>query len=126
MILYNLIASLVFFIIPNNFCQCETPQEKEEFNSSKYVFKGQLIKYEVSKSDRDLAIITFKVLEHYKKSDKPDIIKFEINNKKRVWTSCDTEVEVGEIWKVYTSEYNGRLTFGEMCSNTKRLGKKTI
>lgn len=73
--------------------------------------------------------MTFKVTKHYKNSDNPNFLKFQLNSEGEItgkFTSCDWDVEKGEHWLVYAKKISGELNFQFYCSNSMPLGRLKI
>ena len=125
----NLTLIIFFLIASKSFaCSCDTPKPAIEFYQSDYVFKGQAVE-KVYSSDSLTYTVTFKVSKHYKNSDNPNFLKFQLNSEGEItgkFTSCDWGVEKGEDWLVYAKKINGELDFQFYCSNSMPLGRFKI
>lgn len=109
-------------------CDCDTPKPALEFYASEYVFEGDVIS-KIYDSDSLFYTVTFAVLKHYKKGDRPKTLKFTFKAEAKYtgeYNSCDWSVNNGEKWLVYAQYWKDTLTFWFHCSNSKPLGERKI
>ncbi len=116
---------LFLFVLPLNLfsCSCDTDYSLFEYTGSKYVFQGKIISKVYAKDKKKYKVI-FEVIKHYKNSNDPDKIEFELDAEERYtgkWSSCDFSVSVGETWLIFAHENLGYMYFSEMCSNSRRI-----
>jgi hypothetical protein len=100
-------------------CDCDSPQLALEFQESKYVFFGKVTGKKYSVDNRSFKIV-FNVIEHFKKEKNPFFLEFNFKNSNEL-TSCDWDININEKWVVFVKEYNGKLTFSGICSNSRKL-----
>ncbi len=109
-------------------CSCETPKPAIEFYQSDYVFEGKVIK-KVYASDSLTYTVTFEIRKHYKHGENPELLNFKLNSEGEItgqFTSCDWNVEKGELWLVYARKNRGQNTFSYYCSNSKIINERNI
>jgi len=119
---------IIFSIFKANACSCTTPKPILEFQTSTYVFEGEIIS-KVYAKDSLTYTITFNISKHYKKSDNPKTMKFTLESEGKYtgeWTSCDWTVTKNEIWLVYANYRKGTFVFDYFCSNSKPIEKGII
>lgn len=100
-------------------CSCDTPKLALEFLESKHVFLGTVIEKTYSE-DRSSFKIIFEIIEHFKEGKNPKKLEFNFENSTEE-SSCDWFINPNERWLVFTSEFNGKLTFGALCSNSRGI-----
>lgn len=110
-------------------CDCETPRVAIEFYEAEFVFTGKIISKKYNKNNLTYTI-TFQINKHYKSNtSNPKLLNFTLksdNNPNLEITSCDWNVNKGEVWLVYARRYENELLFDKYCSNSMRLRNGTI
>lgn len=109
-------------------CDCEDVNPILEFYSSKYVFEGEIISKRYSKDSLNYKVI-FAISKHYKTGGNPKTLEFELPAEGEYtgeWTSCDWSADKGQKWLVYAFEYQNKIRFSGMCSNSKSLNHRPI
>lgn len=125
----NLALLLFVLVVSKSFaCSCDISKPAIEFYQSEYVFEGQVVE-KIYSTDSLTYTVTFEISKHYKKSDNPKTLKFQLNSEGEItgkFTSCDWNVEKGEDWLVYAHKINEELHFYYYCSNSTPLGRLKI
>jgi len=116
-ILLLIIFSISFMKV--SACDCDSPQLALEFQESKHVFLGKVSEKKYSADNNSFKIV-FNVIEHFKKGENPIFLEFNFENPKEL-TSCDWKINLNEKWVVFVKEFNGKLTFSGICSNSSRI-----
>ncbi|CAM3455988.1 hypothetical protein [Flavobacterium chungbukense] len=108
-------------------CSCYAPKPILEFYSSKYVFEGLVIDKKIAKDSATYSI-KVKVLKNYKKANIPKELRFTFYYEKEDsgGSSCYSEVYKNQKLLVFASEYQGKLGFSIMCSNSHVIGERGI
>jgi len=109
-------------------CSCDSVNPIIEFYQSKYVFEGTIISKIYAKDSLTYNVI-FDISKHYKNGDNPKNMEFTIDTAGEFtgkWSSCDWIARKGEKWLVYAYEYNNKIVFSGMCSNSKVINERKI
>lgn len=89
-----------------------------EFMSSKYVFYGKAISKEYAEDKLTYSVV-FEVIEHYKESDSPLQVRYDLPSYDG--SSCGWEVNLEETWLIFSKIENDRNRFYQYCSNSRLL-----
>lgn len=121
--------ALLFFILNFTYqalaCSCDVPKPALEFYVSDYVFEGEAVS-KIYAADSLTYTVKFKVIKHYKAGDNPDFISYTLPAEGEFsghFTSCDWNVNKGELWLVYSDLYKGKQSFSFYCSNSKPINE---
>ncbi|WP_445455759.1 hypothetical protein [Flavobacterium sp. HNIBRBA15423] len=109
-------------------CSCDSVNPIIEFYQSKYVFEGTIISKEYAKDSLTYNVI-FDITKHYKNGDNPKNIEFTVTAEGEYtgkYSSCDWRAAKDEKWLVYAREYNNKIVFSGMCSNSKVINERKI
>ena len=103
-------------------CQCDVPEKVIEFMAAPDVFLGRAVSKTYSE-DKQYYTVKFEVIRHFKEGE---------NNKKYYeftlvaegeytgnFNTCDWNVDLGEVWVIYTWYCRDELRFGYNCSNSR-------
>jgi hypothetical protein len=124
------LLSLFLLLIPiySIACDCMTTSPILEFLDSEYVFTGDVIKKAYS-DDLKNYTVTILIDKHYKgRVSKPKQLEFTFRSKyNKVSSSCDFYINENDKLLVYAKlSTNNILSFGLMCSNSKKLNNSKI
>lgn len=91
--------------------------------SAKYVFKGKIVSKEFAPDSLTYSVV-FEVLEHYKKGQQPNQLKYELTSFEN--NSCSWEVFVGQTLMIFSHVWKGKDVFSLMCSNSGSVDPEII
>ncbi|WP_224490889.1 hypothetical protein [Robertkochia flava] len=108
-------------------CQCDVPKKALEFIMAPDVFLAKAVSKNYTE-DKQQYTIRFEVIRHFKKEPHKKYYEFTLASEGEytgAFDSCDWNVEVGEVWVIYTYFREEALRFGYNCSNSRPIGDIT-